>query len=125
MAPKRICLIGAGPSGMSVLYQLERLRKEGVDVPEVNRQCSKNLLLLIQIRLLLVHFFPFLRNSGNNSNNCQISTTHAITACVLTVGLFVIVVAFFAYRQCKTHKKLKKNREEKIELIFIKQEFKK
>lgn len=35
MAPKRICLIGAGPSGMSVLYQLERLRKEGVDVPEV------------------------------------------------------------------------------------------
>jgi len=35
MAPKRICLIGAGPSGMSVLYQLERLRKEGVEVPEV------------------------------------------------------------------------------------------
>jgi len=35
MAPKRICLIGAGPSGMSVLYQLEQLRKEGVDVPEV------------------------------------------------------------------------------------------
>merc|ERR1711997_342656 len=35
MAPKRICLIGAGPSGMSVLYQLEKLRKEGVDVPEV------------------------------------------------------------------------------------------
>merc|ERR1712141_179213 len=34
MAPKRICLIGAGPSGMSVLYQLEKLRKEGVDVPE-------------------------------------------------------------------------------------------
>ena len=49
MAPKRICLIGAGPSGMSVLYQLERLRKEGVDVPEVNRQFSKNLFLLIQI----------------------------------------------------------------------------
>merc|ERR1712193_368196 len=35
MAPKRICLIGAGPGGMSVLYQLEKLRKEGVDVPEV------------------------------------------------------------------------------------------
>ena len=33
MAPKRICLIGAGPSGMSVLYQLERLRKEGVAGP--------------------------------------------------------------------------------------------
>ena len=72
MAPKRVCLIGAGPSGMSVLYQFERLRKEGVDVPEVNRQFSKNLLLLIQIRLLLVHFFPFLRNSGTNSNNCPI-----------------------------------------------------
>jgi len=35
MAPKRICLIGAGPSGMSVLYQLEKFRKEGVEVPEV------------------------------------------------------------------------------------------
>jgi len=35
MAPKRICLIGAGPSGMSVLYHLEKLRKEGVAVPEV------------------------------------------------------------------------------------------
>merc|ERR1712241_1370138 len=35
MAPKRICLIGAGPSGMSVLYQLEQLRKEGVDIPEI------------------------------------------------------------------------------------------
>ncbi|XP_065051237.1 trimethylamine monooxygenase-like isoform X2 [Rhopilema esculentum] len=35
MAGKRICLIGAGPSGMSVLYQAEKLRKEGRDVPEI------------------------------------------------------------------------------------------
>ena len=35
MAPKRICLIGAGPSGMSVLYHLEQLRKQGVEVPEI------------------------------------------------------------------------------------------
>jgi len=36
MAPKRICLIGAGPSGMSVLYHLEQLRKNGVaEIPEI------------------------------------------------------------------------------------------
>jgi len=35
MAHPRICLIGSGPSGMSVLYQLERLRNKGVDVPDV------------------------------------------------------------------------------------------
>lgn len=35
VSKKRLCLIGAGPSGMSVLYQLEALRKQGKEVPEV------------------------------------------------------------------------------------------
>uniref|UniRef100_A0A1I8GTI7 Flavin-containing monooxygenase n=2 Tax=Macrostomum lignano TaxID=282301 RepID=A0A1I8GTI7_9PLAT len=34
MTNKRVCLIGAGPSGMSVLYHLERLRLEGAIAPE-------------------------------------------------------------------------------------------
>ena len=30
MSPtKRVCLIGAGPSGMSVLYQIDQLKKQG------------------------------------------------------------------------------------------------
>ncbi|XP_074660925.1 trimethylamine monooxygenase-like [Tubulanus polymorphus] len=32
---KRVCVIGAGPSGMSFLCHLEKLRLEGVDVPDV------------------------------------------------------------------------------------------
>ncbi|XP_065051235.1 trimethylamine monooxygenase-like [Rhopilema esculentum] len=35
MVGKRICLIGAGPSGMSVLYQAEKLRKKGRNLPEI------------------------------------------------------------------------------------------
>ena len=36
MAPKRVCLIGAGPSGMCVLYWLDQLKRQGVtDLPEV------------------------------------------------------------------------------------------
>ncbi|TRY75627.1 hypothetical protein TCAL_14598 [Tigriopus californicus] len=35
MGKTRLCLIGAGPSGMSFLYNLEVARKEGKDVPEV------------------------------------------------------------------------------------------
>jgi cation diffusion facilitator CzcD-associated flavoprotein CzcO len=35
MAPKRFCLIGAGPSGMCLLYWLDHLKKQGVEVPEV------------------------------------------------------------------------------------------
>ena len=34
MAP-RICLIGSGPSGMSVLYHYDKLKKEGRQVPEI------------------------------------------------------------------------------------------
>ena len=34
MAPKRVCLIGAGPSGMSVLYHMHKLQKED-HLPEV------------------------------------------------------------------------------------------
>lgn len=32
---KRVCLIGAGPAGMCFLYQLEKLRQSGAEVPEV------------------------------------------------------------------------------------------
>ena len=35
MAPKRICLIGAGPSGMSILYHIEKMKKQGREVPEI------------------------------------------------------------------------------------------
>ena len=35
-APRKVAVIGAGPSGMSLLYHLERLRREGREgVPEV------------------------------------------------------------------------------------------
>ena len=33
--PQRVLLIGAGPSGMSFLYQMDQLRQAGKDVPEV------------------------------------------------------------------------------------------
>lgn len=32
---KRVCLIGAGPAGMSFLFHHEKLRQSGVEVPEV------------------------------------------------------------------------------------------
>ncbi len=35
MSGKRVCVIGAGPSGMAFLYHVERLRQQGVSVPEV------------------------------------------------------------------------------------------
>ena len=31
----RVCIIGAGPSGMSVLYQFNHLKTQGEQVPEV------------------------------------------------------------------------------------------
>ena len=31
----RVCLIGAGPSGMSVMFHLNRLAQQGVQVPEI------------------------------------------------------------------------------------------
>ena len=32
---KRVCVIGAGPSGMSVLYQFNRLKAQGKEIPEI------------------------------------------------------------------------------------------
>ena len=32
---KSVCVIGAGPSGMSTLYHFEKLKKQGADIPEV------------------------------------------------------------------------------------------
>ena len=32
---KRVCIIGAGPSGMCLLYQFNRLKKEGKEIPEI------------------------------------------------------------------------------------------
>ena len=32
---KRVCVIGAGPSGMSVLYQFKQLKAQGKNIPEV------------------------------------------------------------------------------------------
>ena len=34
-AKLRVCVIGAGPSGMSVLYQLNQLKAQGQEVPEI------------------------------------------------------------------------------------------
>ena len=34
-AAPRICLIGSGPTGMSVLYHYDKLKKEGRAVPEI------------------------------------------------------------------------------------------
>ena len=31
----RVCVIGAGPSGMCFLYHLDQMRRNGLDVPEV------------------------------------------------------------------------------------------
>ena len=35
MSPSRICVIGAGPSGMSVLSWFGKLSREGREVPEI------------------------------------------------------------------------------------------
>lgn len=35
MSPVRVCVIGAGPSGMNLLSRFDRLRKEGVEIPDV------------------------------------------------------------------------------------------
>ena len=32
---KRVCVIGAGPSGMSVLFHFNKLRKQGKEIPEI------------------------------------------------------------------------------------------
>ena len=32
---KRVCIIGAGPSGMSTLYHFHKLKKLGIEIPEV------------------------------------------------------------------------------------------
>lgn len=32
---KRICIIGAGPSGMSVLYHFDKMQRQGLKVPEI------------------------------------------------------------------------------------------
>ena len=35
MDVKRICIIGAGPSGMSLLYHFDRMQRQGIKVPEI------------------------------------------------------------------------------------------
>jgi len=32
---KRVCVIGAGPSGMSVLYHFNKLKTQGKEIPEI------------------------------------------------------------------------------------------
>ena len=32
---KRVCVIGAGPSGMSALYQFKQLEMKGQEIPEI------------------------------------------------------------------------------------------
>ena len=32
---KRVCIIGAGPSGMSALVHFDKLRKAGQEIPEI------------------------------------------------------------------------------------------
>ena len=32
---KRVCVIGAGPSGMSALYHFNRLKTQGKEIPEI------------------------------------------------------------------------------------------
>ena len=32
---KRVCVIGAGPSGMSALYQFKQLETKGQEIPEI------------------------------------------------------------------------------------------
>ena len=34
-AKLRVCVIGAGPSGMSVLYQFNQMKARGQEVPEI------------------------------------------------------------------------------------------
>ena len=34
-AAKRVCVIGAGPSGMSALYQFKQLKMKGQEIPEI------------------------------------------------------------------------------------------
>ena len=32
---KRVCIIGAGPSGMSAMYHFDKLKKQGKEIPEI------------------------------------------------------------------------------------------
>ena len=32
---KRVCVIGAGPSGMSVLFHFNKLKEQGKEIPEI------------------------------------------------------------------------------------------
>ena len=34
-AKPRVCVIGAGPSGMSVLYQFNQMKAQGQEIPEI------------------------------------------------------------------------------------------
>ena len=34
-AAKRVCVIGAGPSGMSAVYQFKQLEMKGQEIPEI------------------------------------------------------------------------------------------
>ena len=35
MQNKRVCVIGAGPSGMCFLYHLDQMKRKGLEIPEV------------------------------------------------------------------------------------------
>ena len=35
MHSKRICVIGAGPSGMSILYHFNKLKRQGKKIPDI------------------------------------------------------------------------------------------
>ena len=35
LSKAKVCLIGAGPSGMSVMFHMNRLAQQGVQVPEI------------------------------------------------------------------------------------------
>lgn len=35
MSKLKVCLIGAGPSGMSVMFHLNKLKQAGVQIPQI------------------------------------------------------------------------------------------
>ena len=35
LSKAKVCLIGAGPSGMSVMFHMNRLAQQGLQVPEI------------------------------------------------------------------------------------------
>ena len=76
-AAKRVCVIGAGPSGMSAVYQFKQLEMKGQEIPEIvcfDKQSDWGGLWKYSWqtgeKLVVVLFFSFcFQNPDNETDN--------------------------------------------------------